>query len=270
MFTFRIKPLGIIALFILVSGCAPSSTQSPVSLHQATPRPVERHLDGVPVPTLLATRGELMVEDDCSVDRRRGLGFWSLSEDEPNVCRVTHDIERKPKHVPIASYKLEDHENVIVEVTFRWGESMGDEYNDQVLGIFSDLRPNEIKGHKIESWISGNDRFTKPGLAFTSSIAPGVTMDEQPSDIFKANTWHTAVLEVVGDEALLRSKDRVAYVDLPRISGPKNKITLIFGTTWHEIKSVRIWHATANPNWEGMKERVLASREAFTLGSFSY
>lgn len=275
MLTLRIYRLGVIALLILMSGCTPSSNLTSESLEQlaggeATAFEVERHPDDVPVPTLLATRGELMVEDDCSEDRKRGLGFWSLSPDELNVCRVTHDLERKPTHVPIASYKIGDHENVIVEVTFRWGEPMGGKYNDQVLGIFSDLRPNTVKGHKIESWISGSNRFTKPGLAFTSSIAPKVTMDAQPFDTLQANTWYTAVLEVVGNEALLRLQDRVAYVDLPRIAGPKNKITLIFGTTWHEIKSVRIWHATVNPEWEGIKEKVLASREAFTQGPFSY
>ncbi|MGJ8692665.1 MAG: hypothetical protein ACSHW0_09300 [Thalassotalea sp.] len=231
---------------------------------------VERHPEGVPVPTLLATRGEIMVNDDCSEDRKRGLGFWSLSLDEPNVCRVTHDLERKPTHVPIASYWPGDHENVIVEVTFRWGEPLGGKYKDQVLGIFSDLRPNKIKGHKIEAWISGSDRFTKPGLGITSSITPKVTMDEQPFDTLKANTWYTAVLEIVGNEALLRFQDRVAYVNLPRIPGPKNKITLVFGTTWHELKSVRIWHASANPEWEQMKDKALVSREAFTQGPFSY
>ncbi|MGJ8682858.1 hypothetical protein [Paraglaciecola sp.] len=275
MFIPRFNPLGVTLLLILMSSCVPSSKLKPESssmvpeVNTSLPH-VERHPDGIPIPTLLAKRGEMMVEDDCSVDRRRGLGFWSLSVDEPNVCRVTHDIERKPIHVPIASYRLPDHENVIVEVTFRWGEPLGGKYNAQVLGIFSDLRPNTIKGHKIESWISGSDRFTKPGLAFTSSINPKVTMDEQPFDTLRANTWYTAVLEVVGNEALLRMGDRVAYVDLPRIAGPKNKITLIFGTTWHEIKNVRIWHATANPKWNELKDSALKSREAFTQGPFSY
>lgn len=275
MFTLSIKLFGVIALLIFINGCAPSANLTSENSEQEAKSEVsvpyvERHPDGLPVPTVLATRGELIVEDDCSVIRRRGLGFWSKSLDEPNVCRVTHDIERKPTHVPIASYWAGDYENIIVEVTFRWGEPMGGKYNAQVLGIFADLRPNEIKGHKIESWISGSDRFTKPGLAFTSSINPKVTMDEQPFDTLQANTWYTAVLEIVGNEALLRLQDRAAYVDLPRIAGPKNKITLVFGTTWHEIKSVRIWHATKNPQWQGMKDKVLASREAFTLGSFSY
>lgn len=274
MLIFR-SPFLVITLSVLLGGCTQSSNLTTESFVQTAKSKsktiyVEQRPDGQPVPTLLATRGELIVEDDCSEDRRRGLGFWSLSKDQPNICRVTHDIERKPTHVPIASYWLGDHENVIVEITFRWGEPMGGEYNDQVLGIFSDLRPNEIKGHKIESWISGSDRFTKPGLAFTSSIAPGITMDEQPFDTFQANTWYTAVLEVVGNEALLRFQDRVAYVDLPRIAGPKNKITLIFGTTWHELKSVRIWHATLNPEWELIKDQSLSSREAFTKKSFSY
>lgn len=261
------------ALFIILActSCTQKTGTSPETMVPAftkvEPLPyVERHPDGVPVPTLLATRGDLMVEDDCSEDRKRGLGFWSLSEDEPNVCHVTHDIERQPLHVPIASYWLTNHENVIVEVTFRWGEPMGGKYNDQVLGILSDLRPNEIKGHKIESWISGNGRFAKAGLAISSSIAPKVLMDEEPFDTFVANTWYTAVLEIVGNQALLRFQDRVAYVDLPRIAGPKNKITLVFGTTWHEIKSVRIWQATKNPEWEGMKDKVLASRQAVTQG----
>ncbi|MCC4831798.1 hypothetical protein LMH66_04045 [Shewanella sp. 10N.7] len=267
--------VGIIALAMLISGCNPLNAVTSEKAQKAkvplfTGFTVEAQLDGSPVPTLLATRGELIVEDDCSEDRRRGLGFWSLSQTEPNVCRVSHDVDRKPKHVPIASYSLDEHENIIVEVTFRWGEPLGGQYNDQLLGIFSDLRPNEIKGHKIESWISGTERFTSPGLAFTSSIAPGVRLDEHPSDTFQANTWYTAVLEVVGNEALLRSLDQVAYVDRPRISGAKNKITLIFGTTWHEIKRVRIWHAEENPAWKNMKDRALAKRQPYSQNAFSY
>ena len=220
--------------------------------------------DDKAVPTLLAERGKLMLDDQGETDHStRGLGNWSRSPDDPKVWRVTH----KGGHIPTAPYRdLPKHENVIVEVTFRWGELTGDDRNGQLLAIVSDLRPGP-RGHKVEAWATSKSSMTKTGLVLKSSNDKGVVMDEQPFKKFEANTWYTGVLEIVGDEALFRVDGHVAYAKMPIIAGPKNKVVLFLGTTWHEVKRVRIWHATPNPKWKEIKDDVLKSRKPFTIKS---
>ena len=214
------------------------------------------------VPTLLAERGKLMLDDHGQIDHSaRGLGNWTRSPEDPQVWRVTHE----GGHIPTAPYRdLPSHENVIVQVTFRWGELTGDDKNGQLLAIVSDLRPGP-RGHKVEAWATSKSSMTKTGLVLKSSNDEGVVIDEQPFETFAANTWYTGVLEIVGDEALFRVNDHVAYGKAPIIAGPKNKVVLFLGTTWHEVKRVRIWHAKPNPKWKEIKSGVLKSRKPFTI-----
>ena len=88
-------------------------------------------------------------------------------------------------------------------------------------------------------------------------------MDHQPFTS-KAETWHTATLEFVDDETLFRVGNHVAYAKTEEISIPKNLVSLTLGTTWHEIKRVRIWHAEANPEWKANKDTLLKLRKPFT------
>ncbi len=87
-------------------------------------------------------------------------------------------------------------------------------------------------------------------------------MDQQPLNT-RPNTWYTAVLEIVNDEALFRMGDHVAYARTQEVTIPKNLVSRTLGTTWHEIKRVRIWEAEANPDWKANKHAVLNTRETF-------
>ena len=77
------------------------------------------------------------------------------------------------------------------------------------------------------------------------------------------NVWYTAVLEVVGDEALFRMGEHIAYAKADQIRMPKNLVSLTLGTTWHEIRRVRIWRASPNPQWPQIKEKLLSTRKPF-------
>ena len=57
--------------------------------------------------------------------------------------------------------------------------------------------------------------------------------------------------------------DHVAYARAERICVPRNLVSLTMGTTWHEIKRVRIWHALVNPAWAATKTEVLKARRSF-------
>ena len=75
--------------------------------------------------------------------------------------------------------------------------------------------------------------------------------------------WYRAVLEIVDDEALFRMGNHIAYAKAEQIRMPKNLVSLTLGTTWHEIRRVRIWQATPNPQWPQIKAKLLSPREPF-------
>ena len=110
---------------------------------------------------------------------------------------------------------------------------------------------------------ASNKEQVKTKKQKNKTIIEDLLLDQQPLQT-KAGQWYTAVLEVVGDEALFRMGNHVAHAKAEQIGMPKNLVSLTMGTTWHEISRVRIWKATANPHWPFIKERTLDSRSNFT------
>lgn len=233
-----------------------------------------------PQPTILAKRGELILDDDGSKDRggkrtiefhdgigvRAALGVWERAEPNSNVWRSTW--EKGMGHPPVASYRGLEAKNLIVEVTFRYGEAT-EAWHEQFLRIAADQRP-QLKGHIVSAWVNSKGRYTETGFVLEhvgkrdrTTGSQGLLLDHQPINT-DPKTWNTATLEIVDDEALFRMGDHVAYAKADPIRTPKNLVSLTLGTTWHEIKRVRIWHAEANPEWATKKDGVLNWRKPFT------
>ncbi len=231
--------------------------------------------EDLPQPTLLAKRGALILDDDGSKDRggkvtielnegvgvRAALGIWKRAESDSNVWRSMW--EEGMGHPPVASYRGLVAKNLVVEVTFRYGPN-SESWHSQFLRIAADQRP-QIKGHIVSAWVNLNGPYTEKGIVI-EHVPPrgkqGILMDHQPLSS-EAETWLTATLEIVGDETLFRMGDHVAYAKKEEIGIAKNLVSLTLGTTWHEIKRVRIWHAEENPDWKANKDTILKSREPF-------
>lgn len=235
--------------------------------------------DDKPQPTLLAKRGALIVDDNGSIDRggkvigklgeklevKAALGIWQRSTPGSNTWRSTW--EKGMGHPPVASYRGLELKNLIVEVDFRYGPK-SDPSHSQFLRIAADQRP-QIKGHIVSAWVNISGEYTKKGfvLEHVGAKTPdkkrfGMLYDHQPLKP-TPEIWQTATLEIVDDEALFRMGDHVAYAKGDEINIQKNLVSLTLGTTWHEIKRVRIWHAEANPEWEKTKEAALKNRSHF-------
>ena len=232
---------------------------------------------GLAMPTVLATRGKLIIDDHGSGDRggelirdlgngvglKTVLGIWERSENDSKVWRSTW----VDGHPPVASYKGVHANNLIVEITFRYGEVV-DPSQSQFMRIAADQRP-QINGHIVSAWSNPNSDYTKTGFLLEHVSAKTdqnddnsrkIILDHQPL-ISDANTWYTAILEIVGDEALFRMGNHIAYAKSDKITIPKNMVSITLGTTWHEIKRVRIWHAEANPDWKSARKDVIGSRK---------
>lgn len=231
--------------------------------------------DDGPVPTLLAKRGKMILDDDGSIDRgsktpidlndgiklKTALGKWQRAAPKSNVWRSTW--KEGMGHPPVASYPGVIANNLIVEVTFRFGANT-ESWHSQFLRIAADQRP-QINGHIVSAWGNLNGRYTEKGLVLEHVPprgSPGILMDHQPLKC-EPETWYTATLEIVDDEALFRMGDHVAYAKADQIRMPKNLVSLTLGTTWHEVKRVRIWHAEANPEWEANRDTIFKSRKHF-------
>lgn len=242
--------------------------------------------DDRPVPTLLARRGKLILDDDGSKDRggrtvvrfssktklRAGAGKWKRSEPKSNVWRSTWHPGMG--HTPVVSYQGFETTNLIVEVTFRCG-MVTEPWHTQCFRIAADNRP-AVTGHIVSAWANLNNDFIEAGFLLQhirktpgKEIIEDLLLDHQPVSI-TPEVWHTATLEIAGEEALFRMGDHVAYAKADRIRMPKNLVSLTTGTTWHEIKRVRIWDAAPNPDWETGKADILRSRKPFTAVVHDY
>ena len=244
-----------------------------------------RTLDA-PIPVVLAKRGQILVDDDGTADRggksvvsfasgarlRAGAGAWQRAAPNSNVWRSTW----KPGmgHAPVAAYPGLQVKNLIVEVTFRYGPSTKP-WHHQCFRIAADNRP-KVTGHIVSAWANPNNGFIETGFLLQhirktpeKKIVEDLLLDHQPLRV-KANVWYTAVLEIVEDEALFRLGDHVAYARADQIRMPKNLVSLTLGTTWHEIKRVRIWEAKANASWEATRAALLKPRKPFAPREHDY
>ena len=234
-----------------------------------------------PLPTVLAKRGAIILDDDGTTERgnktvtdlgngiglKSALGSWQRSTPQSNVWRSTW----KPGmgHPPVISYPGVKARNLVVEVTFRYGAAT-EPWHEQFLRIAADNRP-QLKGHILSAWVNPKGQYTETGIVLEhvgkrdeKTGSRGFVLDHQPINT-EVETWYTAVLEIVDDEALFRVGDHIAYTRADQINTPKNLVSLTLGTTWHEIKRVRIWHADANPVWETKKNTTLKLRKPFAV-----
>lgn len=242
--------------------------------------------DARSVPTLLAKRGKLILDDDGSADRtgrvtvqlkngaklRAGAGAWEKSPASNGSWRSTWS--KGMGHAPVVSYQGFESKNLIAEVTFRYG-ALAESSQHQTFRIAFDKRP-QIVGHVVSAWANPNNDFIETGFLLQhirktpeKVVIEDLLLDHQPLSI-KPGIWYTAILEVVGDEALFRMGNHVAYAQSEEITRSKNLVSLTLGTTWHEIKRVRIWEAKANSDWSKRKSGILTRRRSYSPAPHNY
>lgn len=225
---------------------------------------------------LLAKRGQLIVDDDGGLPRgvdTKGVAGSQIrvrSTDEKWKWVTAAKVWRsqwKPGmgHTPVISYSQFKEKDLIVEVTFRFGLAT-ESWHTQSFRVALDDRPL-ITGHVLSAWANPNNDFIQTGFLLQhikktpeKKVLKNLLLDQQSIQIVPGK-WYTAIVEVVGDEALFRMGSHVAYAKSLEIAVPKNLMSLTVGTTWHEVKRVRIWKAVPNPEWSQRKAAVLESRQ---------
>lgn len=258
--------------------CICSALETELIQCRAADSPEQADANTSAIDLLLARRGNLILDDNGSLQRdgktaarlnqairlRTSAGKWARTE-QPNIWRSTW--EPGSGHTPVASYQGIATNHLIIEVTFRYGV-MTKPWHHQCFRIAVDNRP-DITGHIISAWANPNNNFIERGFLLqhirkqkNKTVIEDLLLDQQPLQI-QPEQWYTAVLEVVDDEALFRMGDHIAYAKADQIKMPKNLVSLTMGTTWHEIKRVRIWEASKNPSWPSHKQQHLKTRNSF-------
>ena len=131
-------------------------------------------------------------------------------------------------------------------------------------------------GHVLSAWANPNNDFIETGFLLQhirktkeKKIVNDLLLDRQPLAI-KPEAWTVATLEVVGDEALFRMGDHLAYCQLDELKVDKTTISITLGKTWHELRSVRVWEALPNPKWSEVNAETLSQRKPFKPMKHAY
>ena len=241
-----------------------------ISLLCSTSIPAKAEDSSCAIPTLLAQRGELILDDQGKVGEvfaqgvscRRGKTKWKWMEDSGSWR--SHWVQGMG-HTPVVSYVGFREDNLIAEVTFRYGPKNKD-WEHQCFRIAMDDRP-KITGHILSAWANRNNGFIDEGFLLQhitktkkKEILSNLHLDKRPLAVVPEK-WYTAVVECVGDEALFRMGDHIAYAQSKELSASKNLVSLTSGTSWHDVKRIRVWKALPNPEWPEMKDSVLSQRK---------
>ena len=238
-----------------------------------------------PIVSMLATPKRLLFDDDGSIVRggkkavklneentvRAWAGKWAKSD---SAWRSTwaHGMG----HTPVVAYETKPVRNLIVEVTFRYG-AMFESWHNQCFRITLDNR-SLYTGHILSAWANPNNDFIETGMLLQhiqkkpdKTIVSDLLLDRQSLKV-ETGKWNTAILEIVGEEALFRMGTHVAYAKLKKLNVDKTKVALTLGKTWHEVKRVRVWEAEArtNPVWAKQKAKVLGKRKEFKAQPHDY
>jgi hypothetical protein len=73
----------------------------------------------------------------------------------------------------------------------------------------------------------------------------------------KPGTWHTMVVEILGDEVLARIGDgAAAFGSDPKIARPKGSFGFPTAGNAVLIDNVAVWQASANPGWKAAKAKL--------------
>lgn len=224
---------------------------------------------------LLATPGKLLFEDDFSRPDMKpkwdvGKGFWEVKDG------VVSAAENPDDHHPAYAYITPnvDFKDAVAEFSFHFDGNKNVQLN---------MRDSRYKGShaghiirvqiepkwvELADWKTGvmkNEYYEKtsdPKADPDDKRAIREKIKDKSAGFkvtFDPAEWHTARVEVIGDEMLLSLDSKpVGYLKSEGIGHPtKNMLGITVGGKTGQIKNVKFWDATASPDWEASRNAVL-------------
>ncbi|PHS13225.1 MAG: hypothetical protein COA78_07285 [Blastopirellula sp.] len=227
---------------------------------------------------ILAKRGTLILNDDFTIDRAKGwvkLPGGSSARAGAAEWKKMDGFYRSgwhpgSGHAPVMVYQG-DFTNVVVQCVFRCGE-ITEDYHHQCFRLALDNR-ELYTGHVLSAWANQNNDFIDTGLLLQhirktpeKVVLADLRLDKRPIHLVPGK-WYTATLEVVKDQVLYRVQGEdeaepvIASAQFKELNVPKLTMSITLGTTPHDLKSLKVWKAKPNPQWEVQKDKLLSKRK---------
>lgn len=222
------------------------------------------------LPTLMTTRGKLLVNEDFSKPLKpfdgKSNGFasgfdgwrwnavprggkWAV-EDGVFTGRETAEV----KHPATASYGFR-YKNVVIQCDVRMNNVplAGRKYRSLSIRTV-DAKDYVCSIHMNE----GGFRITKDD---NDHGGPDKSVPLGAAKVpLKLDEWHTVVFEVLGEE-MVGTVDGVSLTGThPLIGTDKHSLMFVMGVEG-SVRNLKVWEATANPAWAENKARLLKAAE---------
>lgn len=224
---------------------------------------------------LLAKPGKLLFEDDFSRPEMKpkwnvGKGFWSVKDG------VVSAAENPEDHHPAYAYIKPniDYKDAIAEFSFHFDGAKSIQLNfrdsrykgshaGHILRV--QIQPTSVQLADWKTGVMKNENYSvtsdpKADPAAKKEIQQKIKDKTTSFKVsFDLNAWHTARVEVVGDEMLTSIDGKpVGYLKSEGVDHPtKNMLGITVGGKTGEVKDVKFWDATPNPDWASARTSVL-------------
>jgi len=202
--------------------------------------------DSVPVTTIMAQLGKQLLNDDFNrIDIKpnwaTNKGDYQIIDGQLRAAERMADM-----HHAATSWK-NPVTDVVLQFRFRLDNSkwMGLSFTDaeHIARIF--IYKDHIDIAKMQ------------GIGPTTKKTP---LDSMKIDL-KPDVWHTARLEIVGNEFLAQIDDLAPmYGTAEGLNVSKGRVALISGTQYAWYDDIIVWEATLHPEWEKRKAQVIKSK----------
>ena len=224
---------------------------------------------------LLAKPGELLFEDDFSRPDMKpkwnvGKGLWSVKDGVVSAAEIPED-----KHAAYAYITPNiDYKDAVAEFSFHFDGAKSvqlnmrdSRYHESHAGhiVRVQIEPASVQLADWKTGVMKNEYYEKTSDPKTKSAVRKEIQKKikDKTSIFKVTfdpaAWHTARVELAGDEMLLKIDGKlVGYLKSEGIDHPtKNMLGITVGGKTGQVKNVKFWDATLSPDWAGSRETVL-------------
>lgn len=222
-----------------------------------------------PPATLMTTRGKLIYGEDfaknlppCTGSTARfasGFAGWRFNVEKRgghwDVVEGTFKgaESAEHKHPATASWGF-DFKDAVIQCDVRLNDVAAEGRKSR----YFNLRTTDAKDYVCSIILTeGGMRIQKDD---NDHAGPDVAVPlGQLKTPLKLGEWQTVVLEVLGDEMVGTLNGRSLTGQHPLIASDKKSIMFVSGTEC-SVRTLRIWEATANPDWAKKKEALKAEQ----------
>jgi hypothetical protein len=220
--------------------------------------------------TLMTTRGKLIYSEDFTKDLPPCTG--STARFASGFAGWRFNVEKRGGHWDVVDGTFKGAENA--EHKHPATASWGFDFKDAV--IQCEVRLNDVapEGRK-NRYFNLRTTDTKDYVCSIILSQGGMRIQKDDNDHdgpdvavplgalktqLKLGEWQTIVMEVLGDEMVGTLNGKSLTGQHPLIASDKKSIMFVSGTEC-SVRNLRIWEATASPDWAKKKEALKAAAE---------